>query len=118
MARSKSEMQQVPSDLTRMFFDLRSRWAIAGLRWPLGSRSSEWRWTTPACVRGVRGVRSVRVVRVVRVETIASAWFSESFDPGKEIRFLPKLVSFFAALLLLAGRCYEAETWTILLLLR
>ena len=31
---------------------------------------------------------------------------------------LSKLGSFFAVLLLLTGRCYGAETWTILLLLR
>ena len=32
--------------------------------------------------------------------------------------FWPKLRSYFAVLLLLNGICYEAETWTILLLLR
>ena len=32
--------------------------------------------------------------------------------------FWPKLSSFFAVLLLCNGRCYEAEMWTILLLLR
>ena len=32
--------------------------------------------------------------------------------------FLPNLSSFFEAFLLLAGRCYEAETYAILLLLR
>ena len=32
--------------------------------------------------------------------------------------FLPKLSSFFVVLLLRSGRCYKAEIWTILLLLR
>ena len=46
--RPRSAMTQVRSFLTRMFLDLRSRWAMAGLPWV--PEISRWRWVSPVAM--------------------------------------------------------------------
>ena len=41
-------MTQVRSFLTRMFLDLRSLWAMAGLPWV--PEISRWRWVSPVAI--------------------------------------------------------------------
>ena len=46
--RPRSAMTQVRSFLTRMFLDLRSLWAMAGL--PCVPEISRWRWVSPVAM--------------------------------------------------------------------
>ena len=46
--RPRSAMTQVRSFLTRIFLDLRSLWAMAGLPWV--PEISRWRWVSPVAI--------------------------------------------------------------------